>query len=42
MIILTTGDGRRNEDSGGVDGLEDSFEMRSAGDFFDEERGESL
>lgn len=42
VIILTAGDGRRDEHSGGVDCLEYPLEMRASSHFFDEERCESL
>lgn len=42
MVVLAARDGRGEERAGGVDGLEDALEVRPAGDFLDEERGETL
>lgn len=41
VVVLAAGDGGGEIGAGGVDGLEDAFEVGAAGDFLDEERSET-
>jgi len=42
MIVSTDGDGRRDDHSCGIDGLENALQMDPSCDFLDKNRGQSL